>query len=827
MNYPLRHLVSLLDCTLNRSDIDDILITNMAIDTRSLGDTVNTLFVCLKGTKSDGHNFIKSAVALGVRVFLVKEFPREVYTEAILFIKVEDVLRSMQKIASDHRYHFSIPVVGITGSNGKTQVKEWIYQVLFRTCNIVKSPRSFNSQIGVPLSVQFLDASHELALFEAGISLPHEMGFLEKIISPTLGILTHMGDAHLSNFESRKVLLNEKLNLFQHVEKLLFCDSQAWVKDLVSKQISERSRLFVISYEDDLADVFIKSVIGVEECTTIELIYKQKGYLFSIPFTDEASVENAILSASFILYMDLWDKKISERFKLLERISLRLELKDGLHASTIIDDSYNSDLLSLRVALNYQDQNNKEGQNKVLVLSDLSQQRDDDEADIYHEISMLLAHHDIMQLYAVGPRLYHYRNLFKTINSKFYLETDQLIKDIPNLHIAGNSVLIKGTRSFKLEEFSYQIQEKTHQTYLEINLDAMRENLLYYRSLLEDDTKVMAMVKASSYGSGSIEVAHLLQRSGIDYLAVAIADEGIELRKANITTPIIVMNPEKHAFELMLEYNLEPNIYDLSLLREFAVAVAKSEKSKVDIHLKFDTGMRRLGFDKISDIELLGTLIPSFACLKVKSVFTHLSVSDTIGEEHFTKQQLDQFELFASILGDKLGYSFYRHALNTAGIERFVDHQYDMVRLGLGLYGVSFFKQSSLTEVMTLKTQVSQIKSVDPEDTIGYGRHGRRNSSGKIAVLPIGYADGFHRKLGNGNHSVLIKGGYAPTIGNICMDMCMVDITNVPDVSIGDEVVVFGPNHSIHHISDSLETIPYEVMTGIGPRVKKIYFSEM
>ncbi|QZT36403.1 bifunctional UDP-N-acetylmuramoyl-tripeptide:D-alanyl-D-alanine ligase/alanine racemase [Halosquirtibacter xylanolyticus] len=827
MNYPLSTLVSKLMCHVDSDTLQGKYIHSFAVDTRSISDAEHTLFVCLKGTKSDGHNYIRQAIDMGVRAFLVRKVPVDLVTDTIAFVVVDDPLYAMQQLARFHRSQFSVPVVGITGSNGKTQVKEWISQILFGQCNLVKSPRSFNSQIGVPLSVQMLDVSHDIGLFEAGISEPDEMARLQQVIAPTIGVLTHMGDAHLSNFNDRVDLLEEKLLLFQHVDKLIYFDSQEWVKDVVEKKITDRSRRLIISQHQKNADVFVSLVDIGDMSTAIVLRFEGKDYSFTIPYKDEAAIENAILSASFVLSMGLWCDECVNKLAHLERVSLRLEIKEGLQNATIIDDSYNSDLLSLSVALNYQEQNNKENKEKVLVLSDLSQQREEDEAQIYHEVASLISQHHIVQLYGVGSRLYHYRSLFEQLNAKFYLNTDQLIQDIPNLRIAQHCILIKGTRSYRLEEFSYQIQEKTHQTYLEVNLDAMRDNLQYYKSLLGATTKVMAMVKASSYGTGSIEVAHMLQNCGVDYLAVAIADEGIELRKSNVRIPVVVMNPEKHAFDLMLEYDLEPNIYDFSLLNDFAMAVSKSGKSHVAIHVKLDTGMRRLGFDSMDQMDILAAKLKTYPYLKVKSVFTHLAVSDTEGEEHFTYKQFDHFEMLASHLEERLGYDFMKHTLNTAGIERFAPYQMDMVRLGIGLYGVSFFCQDALTEVMTLKTQISQLKVIDNKDTVGYGRHGRRDTVGKIAILPIGYADGYHRKMGNGNHTVLIRGVLAPTIGNICMDMCMVDVTNVADVSVGDEVIVFGPSHSIHTIAESLETIPYEVMTGIGQRVKKIYFSEI
>ncbi|MGB0976414.1 MAG: bifunctional UDP-N-acetylmuramoyl-tripeptide:D-alanyl-D-alanine ligase/alanine racemase [Prolixibacteraceae bacterium] len=826
MNSSLYTLLEAIDYDKERSQIFDTIIHQLAIDTRSITDGEHTMFFCLDGTKTDGHHYIKQGIEQGIRTFVVRYIPTEELYDKISFVVVKNPLEAMQSIASLHRQQFSLPVVGITGSNGKTQVKEWISQLLYQQHALIKSPRSFNSQIGVPLSVQNIEKRHDLALFEAGISLPKEMERLEKIIQPTIGILTHMGDAHVSNFHDHIHLLEEKLHLFQHVNKLIYADTLGWVKETVEKNIPERDRRFVVSYDCPDADVRILKCEVQSSQSVISLEYKKETYTYTIPYVDESAIENSILCAAFVIFQGAWNQNTIKRFESLERISLRLEIKDGLQNATIIDDSYNSDLLSLSVALNFQEQNNKEKKGKIVVLSDLSEQRKENEEEIYHQVASLLKKHNIDQLYAVGPRLYHYKHLFKQADAKFYLTTEQLIQAIPHIRIAHQNILIKGTRSFRLEEFSYQIQAKTHQTSLEINLDAMRENLLYYRSLLSSSTKMMAMVKASSYGTGSIEVAHLLQNSGIDYLAVAIADEGIELRKANIRTPIVVMNPEKHAFDLMIEYQLEPNIYDFTLLEDFALAAEKNDKYNIPIHIKLDTGMRRLGFDCKEEILQLASRIKNYNRLTVRSCFTHLAVSDTPGEEEFTFHQLDKFSSFASLLEEELEYKILKHALNTAGMERFTEHQHDMVRLGLGLYGVSFFKQDHLTEVMTLKTQISQIKVINKEDTVGYGRHGKRADGGKIAILPIGYADGYNRKLGNGHHSVMIKGHLAPTIGNICMDMCMVDITDIPDVKIGDMVTIFGPEHGVRHISDALETIPYEVMTGIGERVKKIYISE-
>ncbi len=808
-------------------DVPNSVIRFLSFDSRAILAGKETLFFALKSNRNNGHRFINDAIGREVTMFVVEELPENLQADQrIQFIVVADSLVALQKLAAFHRARFDYPVVGITGSNGKTIVKEWLSEILSPENKIVRSPRSYNSQIGNPLSVWLMDDRFDLAIFEAGISLPGEMERLEAIICPSHGIFTHLGTAHLENFSSVEELVHEKIKLFKHSSLIVYCSDIELLEDcLKTAEFKNNPKFFRWSESDPSANLQIISKQRHAEFTEIIGKFESNELRIEIPFFDDASIENAIHCWAYALAVGRSGTLLADRFRKINPIAMRLELKKGINGCMIINDSYNSDTASLVNALDFIVQQS-DGKNKkcTVIISDILQSGENS-SSLYREIADYIEMRKIHRMIGIGTEISQYSQIFNVAEKVFYTSADEFILHFKERDFNHEVILLKGARSYRFDRISSLLQEKAHQTVMEIDLDAMVYNLNYYRSKLTSGTKIMAMVKAFSYGTGSIEVAKVLQYQKIDFLAVAIADEGIELRNNGIDVPIVVMNPEEHSFDAMIENRLEPNIYRFELLEKFDAALSRNAVNNFPIHLKMDTGMKRLGFDNASEVEKVARYILDRNTMYIRSVFSHLAVSDDPSNDLFTKSQFIQFISYCDLFTNLFDYKILRHISNSSGIERFPDLELDMVRLGIGLYGASSNLQGVLHNVATLKTTISQIRTVDAGETVGYGRRGISDQPMTIAVLPIGYADGLNRRLSNGVGKVVISGVKVPIIGTICMDMCMVDITGV-EAHEGDRAVIFGEELPVAEVAANLGTISYEILTSIGQRVKRVYFKE-
>jgi alanine racemase len=818
LNYTTKDIASILNAKLIGSA--KTVINSVSIDSRSTSSGSGTLFFALVGQHHDGHKFINELYDFhDVKTFVVSssdDYSKR-YPEAS-FIQVSDTLVALQKLASHHRKQFRYPVIGITGSNGKTIVKEWLSQLLATECQVVRSPKSFNSQVGVPLSVLQMDESFQLALFEAGISLPDEMEKLKQIIEPDFGIITNIGLAHQENFTDLAQKAFEKIKLFANVQRLIYCKDH----ELIDKEIKENGKIKTFSWgKSKDADIQIQDITRSKNTTTIQIQYSNQSYKFTIPFIDSASIENAMHCFSFLVLNGAQPNLILSRMEKLTPVAMRLELKEGINNCTIVNDSYNSDIGSLSIALDFLLQQKQHAQ-RILILSDILQSGQSPIA-LYGEVARLISEKKVDKLVGIGKDINQFADLF-SIEKEFYLGTNEFLESFSRLQISNSAILLKGSRSFHFERISAVLERKAHRTVMEINLNALVHNLNYFKSLLRPEVKVLALVKAFSYGSGSFEIANLLQFHRIDYLGVAFADEGVALREAGITVPIIVLNPSFGTYELMIEYNLEPEIFNFSGLEEFANILDRSGVGKYPIHLKIDSGMHRLGFT-VDDVDELIIRLKKHNNIKIQSIFSHLASSEDKVDDAFTQHQIDIFSSACTKISDSVGYSPIKHILNSAGIERFRQAQFDMVRLGIGLYGVSSIDQERLQNVSTLKTHVIQVKHLKPGETVGYNRKGVISKLSTIATIPIGYADGLDRKLSNGCGKFLLNGKLVSTIGNVSMDTCLIDATGI-DVTEGDEVIIFGKHPTIFDLAKAIETIPYEVLTSISRRVKRIYFQE-
>jgi len=821
MNYSILKIAQIIGAetaSLREAEIG-ILLT----DSRSLSDPAVSLFFALSTCHNDGHRYVRDLYEHGVRNFVVNQTFEGIETmPEANFLQVSDTLAALQQLAAFHRKRFNIPVTGITGSNGKTIVKEWLYQLLHDRLNIVRSPRSYNSQTGVPLSVWQLNEQTELGIFEAGISLPGEMQRLEPIILPTIGIFTTIGEAHQENFYSQEEKCLEKMQLFESVEKVIYNEDNHLINYCMGKK-GFTGKAFSWSKTNTDANLFISRIEKEIDRTIIEYIFKDTRQTIKIPFTDDASIEDAIHCLAFILYSYPDLDSLSGRFEKLDPVAMRLDVNKGINNTVLINDTYNSDINSLSIALDFMARRSTDNPFKrVLILSDILQSGMVPAA-FYRKVAELVSQKQVQHIIGIGPNLMSHSNLFG-MEKEFYPTTESYLDSGKWRSLKDSIVLIKGSRQSRFERISEQLEEKAHQTVLEVDLDAVIHNLKYFRSLLHPETKVVCMVKAFGYGVGSYELAKTLQERGVDYLAVAVADEGAELRREGITMPVLVMNPEEHAFNTLFEYNLEPEIYNQSILNAIIRETGRRGILRYPIHIKLDTGMNRLGFNSV-EIQTIAEKLNTQQGVVVKSVFSHLAGSDSPVFDDFTKHQIDRFMQETSVLEKALNYPIQKHILNSAGIERFPEAQLNMVRLGIGLYGISAVNQKNLKPVATLKTRILQIRNVKKEETVGYNRNGKLQRDSIIACLPIGYADGLDRRLGNGNLSVLIQGKKCPTVGNICMDICMVDITDA-QAGEGDEAILFGEEITISDWAEKLQTIPYEILTSISPRVKRIYYKE-
>ncbi len=796
-------------------------ITQLLIDSRGVTFPSDSLFFAIRGTRHDGHQYISDLYNIGVRCFVVETLPDQISRFADAgFIVVGNSLEALQLLAVFNRKQFNNKVVAITGSNGKTILKEWIFQAIHTEKYVVRSPKSFNSQVGVPLSLWQIEPQHDIAIIEAGISMPKEMEKLESMICPDIGIITNIGEPHQENFTDYYHKCAEKLKLFEHCKMLIYCSDHEIISKSLAKPEFGDIEKFSWSQQSD-ANLRIINVEKSDSTTTISVLYNQKTWSVEIPFIDEASLENAIHLIAFLLTQNYDSKTIADRLKHLTPVAMRLELKQGINNCTIINDTYNSDLGSLAIALDFLNQQNQHF-GKTIILSDILQSGRSKEL-LYNEVSKLLTQKNITRLIGIGSDLLSERHQFAA-NSSFYASTNDFLENYQPSFFANETILLKGARSFEFEHILKVLEEKVHETVLEINLTAIVHNINYFRSKLNVGTKIVAMVKAFSYGSGSFEIANMLQFQRVDYLAVAFADEGVTLREAGITLPIMVMNPEKSSFHQIIKYNLEPEIYNFKVFEQFTKAVISTSKSNYPIHIKLDTGMHRLGFMQNDTEQLIGSL-QNQQYLHVKSVFSHLAGSDESQFDDFTRSQISAFEQVSNLIINALPYSIMRHILNSAGIERFPEAQFDMVRLGIGMYGVSAVDQNVVRQASTLKTVILQIKQVEIGNTVGYSRRFKATKPTTIGILPIGYADGLHRILGNGVGKLLVNGQLAPIIGSICMDMCMIDLNDI-DASEGDEVIVFGDTYPITELAKQMNSIPYEVLTSISRRVKRVYYQE-
>ena len=790
-------------------------------DSRSLCFAEETLFFALKTKRNDGHKYIPELYGRGVRNFVVSDLPQDMehYADAN-FLQTPFPLKALQKLAEKHRAMFDIPVIGITGSNGKTVVKEWIYQLLSPERIITRSPRSYNSQIGVPLSVWQMNEKTEVGLFEAGISEMGEMESLRNIIHPTIGVLTNIGGAHQENFYSLQDKCLEKLSLFKDCDVMIYDGDNELISNCVSKSLLG-AREIAWSKIDNERPLFIESVKKDEASTTIRYRYLGMPNEYTIPFIDDASIENSLHSLAVALYMMVPAEKITERMAQLEPVAMRLEVKEGKNGCVLINDSYNSDLASLDIALDFMARRSEDkARKRTLILSDLLETGQSAKF-LYRQVADLVHSRGVNRIIGVGEGISEASSRFE-IEKHFFHTTEELLASELLASLKNEVVLIKGSRTFHFDNITEQLELKVHETILEINLDALVDNLNYYRSKLNPETKMVCMVKASAYGAGSYEIAKTLQDHRVDYLAVAVADEGSELRKAGITGSIIIMNPELTAFKTMFDYKLEPEVYNFHLLNELIKAAEKEGISNFPIHIKLDTGMHRLGFAPSEMPELVRRLKRQTAVIP-RSVFSHLVGSDSEQFDAFTRRQIETFEQASQELQEAFSHKILRHICNTAGIGRYPGAQFDMVRLGIGLYGVDPFTNQMLHNVSTLKTTILQIRDVPKEDSVGYSRKGRLKRDSRIAAIPIGYADGLNRRLGNGNAYCMVNGQKAPYVGNICMDVCMIDVTDI-DCKEGDKVVVFGNELPVTVLADVLQTIPYEILTGVSNRVKRVYY---
>lgn len=798
----------------------DSYITHLLIDSRLLSLPSESLFFAIKSIR-DGHHFVKQLYQKGVRNFVISNYSDEFKKLDANFILVKNTVQALHQISKYHREQSKAQIFGITGSNGKTITKEWLFQVFEGDREVVRNPRSYNSQFGVPLSVWNLKENHEIGFFEAGISKPSEMQNLQKIIQPEVGIFTYLGIAHQANFKDREQKLLEKLQLFKN-SKLIIYNSDDELVDYHIKKLYPNTRKFCWSYMQD-SHVRIEKVEHVDKKSIIRYVYRGDKYDLEFPFIDSASISNMMLVLCAMLTSGYSYDQIFTKIRLIHPVAMRLEVKEGISNCVLINDSYNSDINSLDIALSFTNsQTNKP--KKTLILSDIYQSKLENEA-LYSKVSSLLKQYSFDRIIGVGAKIQECQYLFDQFESMFFSSTENFISYLSSNKLFSNeAILLKGARVFKFENLSDVLESRVHQTVMEVNLHSMAKNLNYFKSKLNASTEIMVMVKAFSYGTGSYEVASLLQSQGADYLAVAFVDEAVELRRNGITIPIVVMNPEEHSFHAMVENNLEPEIYNFRILKSFINYLKQCAVKYYPVHIKLDSGMHRSGFEA-QDIDQLTQVLLDNSELFVSSVFSHLAGSDSQEFDSFTNKQVTVFQQSVTRIKELTQFEFKTHILNSAGIERFPQFQFDMVRLGVGLYGVACeANDGKIENVVSLKTTINQLKYVKKDETVGYNRNAKLTQDSKIAILPIGYADGINRKLGNNNYSVLINGVKAPIIGNICMDMCMVDVSHLKQVNEGDEVIVFGENNSLLEMAKSLDTIAYEILTSISRRVKRIYY---
>ena len=825
-NYTIEKITTLIGA--RRIGTADARIGWLLADSRSLCFPEETLFFALKSQRNDGHRYIGDLYRRGVRNFVVDHLPDHPEADAN-YLKVPSPLAALQRLAERHRDEFNVPVVGITGSNGKTMVKEWLYQLLLPSQKIVRSPRSYNSQIGVPLSVWLLNEQTEIGIFEAGISQPGEMMALRDIIQPTIGVLTSLGTAHQENFRSMEEKCLEKLELMHDTEAMVYCSDNDTVSRCI-RRMQYKGEKISWSQCDEQAALFVVGVRSQEsevrsQVTEITYVWQGVESRYEIPFIDEASIENSITCAAVALYLGVTPEQLAERMPKLEPVAMRLEVKEGQRGCILINDSYNSDINSLDIALDFMNRREAgKSLKKTLILSDMFQTGTSAE-NLYAQVSDLAVKRGIEKFIGIGPELTAQADKIRIADKRFFSDVQHFLSSEAFGMLRDELILLKGARPFGFDQITEQLEQKVHETILEVNLNAVVENLNYYRSFLKPETKMVCMIKADGYGAGAVEIAKTLQDHRVDYLAVAVADEGVTLRKAGITANIMIMNPEMTAFKTMFDYDLEPEVYSFRLMDALIRAARKEGITGWPVHIKLDTGMHRLGFDPVNDIDEVIDRLKHQQAIIPRSVFSHFVGSDSDGFDDFSARQFALFDEGSRKLQAAFTHKIIRHIDNSAGIEHFPERQMDMCRLGLGLYGVDPRDNRILHTVSTLKTTILQLRHVSAGETVGYSRKGRIERDSVIAAIPIGYADGLNRHLGNRHGYCLVNGQKAEYVGNICMDVAMIDVTGI-DCHEGDKVEIFGEHLPVTVLSDALDTIPYEMLTGISNRVKRVYFQD-
>ena len=796
----------------------------LLIDSRSLCFPAETLFFAIRTAKNDGHRYVEELYRRGVRNFVVEQGASAADLTAgkddANFLFVNSSVEALQTLAAYHRSRLDIPVIAITGSNGKTTVKEWLYQLLSPYCNVCRSPRSYNSQVGVPLSVWLISNRSDIAIIETGISQPGEMDKLEKIVKPTIGVMTNLGAAHQESFMSYDIKCSEKMKLFRGCQTVVLNSTDATIQRCASALPNGVERM----------SLKVRSIEKNEECATIHFEHNGEVGQYTIRFIDDASIQNsitcfttALAATAYISEKDIV-AKLCDRMGRLEQVAMRLEVKDGKNGCTLINDSYNSDVHSLDIALDFMSRRPEtRKQHRTLILSDILQSGESSRS-LYSRVAQMAASRGIEKVIGVGKEISSCAAYFP-MEHYMFPTSDALMHSQVFHNLRDEFILIKGARQFRFDKLSDLLTLKVHQTILEVNLNALVNNVRHYRSMMKPETKMVCMVKASGYGVGSLETSKTLQDNGVDYLAVAVADEGADLREAGITANIMIMNPETTSFKMLFDYRLEPEVFSFSLLEQLIHAAEKEGITNFPIHIKLDTGMHRLGFDPKTDMPRLIDRLHRQSALVPCSVFSHFVGSDGDEFDAFSRQQFALFDRASQQLQASYPHKILRHICNSAGIEHFPKYHLDMVRLGLGLYGINARNNQIINNVATLKTTILQIHDVPTGDTVGYSRRTTLSRDSRIAAIPIGYADGFNRRLGNRGCYCLVNGKRADYVGNICMDVCMIDVTNI-DCKEGDQVEIFGNNLPVTVLSDALGTIPYEVLTGISTRVQRVYVQE-
>ena len=824
MTYTIEKVTTLIGA--HRFGTADANIGFLLTDSRSLCFAEETLFFALKSGRNDGHNYISDLYRRGVRNFVVENVPTDyasTYADAN-FLKVEKSLVALQRLAERHRDEFDIPVIGITGSNGKTVVKEWLSQILSPTMSVTRSPRSYNSQIGVPLSVWLLNEQSEVGIFEAGISEPGEMQALRDMIQPTIGVLTCLGSAHQENFQSLDDKCREKLRLFHDAQCVVYCYDDEVVRRCMGQSAYKGEQLSW-SMTDPAAAIYVGSVEKDGNTSRVTYTYKGGTSNYVIPFIDDASVMNSVTCAAVALHLGISPQALSERMPQLEPVAMRLEVKEGQHGCTLINDSYNSDINSLDIALDFMSRRpDHKNRRRTLIISDILQSGMQPE-ELYSEVSRLAVERGVEKFVGIGPAVCDNAACIHVAEAHFFPTVKAFVASKVFASLRDEVILIKGARQFGFDSLTELLVRKVHETTLEVNLSAVVANLNYYRSFMKPSTKLVCMIKADGYGAGAVEIAKTLQDHRVDYLAVAVADEGVTLRKNGITSNIMIMNPEMTAFKTMFDYDLEPEVYSFRLLDALVRAAEREGVTGFPVHIKLDTGMHRLGFDPEHDMERLIDRLKHQNAVIPRSVFSHFVGSDDDRFDDFSAHQFALFEKGSSQLQAAFPHKIIRHMDNSAGIEHFPERQMDMCRLGLGLYGIDSRDNHIINNVCTLRTTILQIHDVPAGDTVGYSRKGTIEHDSRIAAIPIGYADGLNRKLGNRHCYCIVGGKRAEYVGNICMDVAMIDVTGI-DCHEGDSVEIFGDDLPVTVLSDVLDTIPYEVLTGISNRVKRVYFQD-